>query len=271
MKRNSAVILAAGMSLPAKILLVLGIILLIVLVIAIVIGVVASKNVKSMDAALNGALAKISKHYQVTEIPCEDYSEIKVYGVMKFHVNQYEVEGIGNLAVMKVNMGFMQMFTMVITPNDKNLPLVSADYMYIMGKRKSYLEFYDFVPTQDEPYKQLLSELEEVKKTYDELEDVEPTPAWYDSLKTVGIYKGGTSDNDTAMSQMMLDSLEVFLSHAETLPRLSDEQILSKANLTREYSEGLISKGGVSTDVFKKALGEDTTRDFFNRVLFKVS
>lgn len=38
-------------------------------------------------------------------------------------------------------MGIMQMATAVITPRDKNMPLLSADYMYILGKRKAYLEF----------------------------------------------------------------------------------------------------------------------------------
>ena len=32
--------------------------------------------------------------------------------------------------------------------------------------------------------------------------------------------------------------------------------------------DGLIDKGGVSTDVFKKELGEAKTRDFFNKVFF---
>ena len=39
-------------------------------------------------------------------------------------------------------------------------------------------------------------------------------------------------------------------------------------DVTQEYSDGLIDKGGVSTDVFKKELGEAKTRDFFNKVFF---
>lgn len=53
---------------------------------------------------------------------------------------------------MRVNMGVMQMATVVITPREKNLPLLSADYMYILSNRKSYLEFYDVVKEKDSKY-----------------------------------------------------------------------------------------------------------------------
>ena len=46
------------------------------------------------------------------------------------------------------------------------------------------------------------------------------------------------------------------------------EEMSAKRKLCKEYSDGLISNGGISTDVFKEQLGEDTTRDFFDKVLF---
>ena len=35
-----------------------------------------------------------------------------------------------------------------------------------------------------------------------------------------------------------------------------------------DYTDGLIEKGGISTDVFKSALGDDVTKDFFDKVFF---
>ena len=35
-----------------------------------------------------------------------------------------------------------------------------------------------------------------------------------------------------------------------------------------EYTDGLIEKGGISTDVFKKDLGEEETKKFFDSVFF---
>ena len=49
---------------------------------------------------------------------------------------------------------------------------------------------------------------------------------------------------------------------------LTPEEQAAKLALTQEYSDNLISKGGVSTDVFKKQLGEEKTRDFFDKVFF---
>ena len=40
---------------------------------------------------------------------------------------------------------------------------------------------------------------------------------------------------------------------------------LEKASL---YVEGLISKGGPSTDAFKKAIGEERTAELFRNILF---
>jgi hypothetical protein len=55
---------------------------------------------------------------------------------------------------------------------------------------------------------------------------------------------------------------------AKDLALLSDEEKAQKKALTQEYCDTLVEKGGVSTDVFKKALGEKTTKDFFDKVLF---
>ena len=35
-----------------------------------------------------------------------------------------------------------------------------------------------------------------------------------------------------------------------------------------EYTDGLIEKGGISTDVFKKELGDAETKVFFDNVFF---
>jgi hypothetical protein len=35
-----------------------------------------------------------------------------------------------------------------------------------------------------------------------------------------------------------------------------------------EYTDGLIEKGGISTDVFKNSLGDEETKKFFDSVFF---
>ena len=250
------------------VLICLGIILALILIIAISAAVSSKKNVKAMNKAIDDAVSLISQRYNVTSVPIDEYEQVKVYGVMKFHVKQYYVEDIGNLSIMKINMGVMQMATMVLTPQDKNLPMVSADYMYMLGSRKSYFEFYDLVEFKDEEYNSLLSQLQNMKGPYSDLKDIKMDKAWYDDLKTFSMYKSGKTSDDEALEQMLMDGMEIYLNAADKLPELTDTQKHRKNEITKEYANNLITKGGVSTDAFKKSLGKDTTRDFFSKVLF---
>lgn len=242
--------------------------LIVILIVAATVAVIAAKNVKSMNHCVDAAMAELRSQYTVTEVDPGEYNDLTLYGLMKFDVEQYEIEGIGNLSVMRVNMGLMQMSTFVITPRDRNLPLLSTDYMYILGNRTAYMEFYDVVAQQDDAYAALLADLETAIGAYDHLEDTEATPAWYAPLLTVTAYKNGGFSEDPQLEQMLVDCLEVYLEHGKELPELTAEERTEKLEITVEYTDGLIEKGGISTDVFKSALGDETTKDFFDRVFF---
>ena len=248
--------------------IVLGIVLGVLAVAAGAIGVLASKNVKAMNATVDAVLNELRKHHTVTPRDAGAYEEIKIYGIMKFKAEQYEIEGLGNLSIMRMNMGVMQMATVVITPKEKNLPLLSADYIYVLGNRKAYLEFYDVVKEKDAAYEKLMTALSVVVSEYDHLEDFEASAAWYEHLLTVDAYKSGKSKNDEELKEMLADSLKVYLAHSEALPVLSAEEREEKLAITQAYTDGLVEKGGVSTDVFKKELGTEETKKFFDKVFF---
>ena len=251
-----------------KLLIVLGVLLAVIITLVIVISVIASKNMKAMNSCIDAALNELKANYTVTPVDVGEYKEMKMYGIMKFDVEQYDIEELGNLSIMRVNMGVMQMGTFVITPRDKNLPLLSTDYMYILGNRKAYLEFYDVVKEKDDSYLQLLASLSEVQGKYDYLENIEATPAWYAHLLTVTSYKGGSFDTDKDLQGMLIDSLQAYLAHSKQLPLLSDTEKAEKLAITVEYTDGLIEKGGISTDVFKDQLGAEETKKFFDNVFF---
>lgn len=248
--------------------MILTVLLALLFVLGIVIGVNASKNGKAMNACVDAVLEELEKSFTVTPRDVGEFKNLKVYGIMKFWVEQYDIEELGNLSVMRVNMGIMQMATIVLTPKDKNLPLLSADYMYILSNRKSYLEFYDLVKEKDEAYHRLLTSLADVTDDYTQLEDFEASSAWYEELLTVEAYKSGKPKDDAALKQLLTDSLHVYLEHARELPLLNKEEREEKLAITQEYTDGLIEKGGVSTDVFKKELGEEKTKNFFDKVFF---
>ncbi len=248
--------------------IIVGIILVIILVLIMIVVVNANQNVKAMNSCVDAVLSELEQNYTVTPCNVGEYEKLKMYGIIKFHVEQYDIEELGNLSIMRVNMGVMQMATVVITPQDKNMPLLSADYMYILSNRKSYLEFYDVVKEKDDPYNQLLSALSQVQSTYDHLKNIETSPAWYEHLLTITSYKGGTPDDDKDLEGMLVDSLKVYLAHAKQLPLLSETDRADKLAITVEYTDGLIEKGGISTDVFKDQLGAEETKKFFDNVFF---
>ena len=93
-------------------LIILGILAVIVLAITIN----SVNNVRAMNETIDVVLEEISQCGELTEIT-NDYNEIKIYGVLKFKVKQYDQENVGNVCVMTVNMfGLMQMGTVVVTP-----------------------------------------------------------------------------------------------------------------------------------------------------------
>ena len=228
-----------------------------------------NKNVKAMNDTVNAVLAKLNEDYAVTPVDVGSYKKMKIYGIMKFDVEQYHIADIGNLSIMRMNaLGLMQMATIVITPQDKNLPLLSADYMYILSNRKAYLEFYDVVAEKDEAYHELLNSLTVAKEKYNHLEDIQASEAWYADLLTVTTYKAAKPESDADIKNLLIDSLDVYLKHAKDLPLLTAEEKAEKLDITVKYTDGLIEKGGISTDVFKKELGPEETKNFFDNIFF---
>ena len=248
------------------------ILLVILLIICCLAGFIffnASKNMKQMKKTVDSGMEVISSYADVKPVDAGEYSQIKMKGIMKFNVSQYDVENLGNLSVMTVNMGFMQMVSYVITPFDKNMPLLSMDFMYILGNRKAYAEFYDLVSDKDsEEYKAVLKKIKAFENKYSDLADLETSPAWYDDLMTTALHKSGKASDDSRIDEMFSDAIRCYMETANSLETMSDGEKAEKLEITQKYCDGLVEKGGVSTDVFKKELGEETTKDFFNKVFF---
>ena len=241
----------------------------------------ASKNMKAMNKTLDAGMDTLSEYCKVTPVDAGEYSEIKLYGVLKFHVSQYDLSYpddryFGNLSVMKVNMGFMQMVSFVITPYGMDMPLLSMDYMYPLTKRKAYTEFYDLVRFRDDPaYAGILEPLKAFAGRYSSMEDVQTGSYWYDDLLTVALHKAGKRADDETVEKMFSDAIRTYMETAASAASLDSVQTVlddtgkaEKRQLIQEYSDNLIKNGGVSTDVFKKQLGEEKTKDFFDKVFF---
>ena len=229
----------------------------------------ASRNMKVMKRTLDDGMKTLSSYADVRPVDAGEYEQIKMYGLMKFDVSQYDIENTGNLSVMTVNMGFMQMVSFVITPYEKNMPMLSMDFMYILGNRKAYAEFYDLVKDTSSPeYTSVIEKIKEFESRYASLENIETEPAWYDKYLTVVLHKAGDRSNDNEIESMFSDAIHCYMEEANKLEQLSDSEKAEKLEIIQSYCDDLVSQGGVSTDVFKKVLGEEKTKDFFDKVFF---
>ena len=256
-----------------KILKVLGIILLVLLVLiialVIVLRIFAGKNNRVMQETIDKGLGLMREHYTVTELDAGEFEDMRFYGIMKFHVDQYEVKELGNLSVMTADMGFMQMVSFMITPFEKDLPLCTLDYMYILNNRKSYVEFYDLVGNPDTAeYRGVQTALRDMTARYADFEEIPAEPHWYDTYLNVVMHKKLSKDAEARNQDMFCDALRTYLDASDALDAGTADARQHQWVNTLTYSNGLIEKGGVSTDVFKKALGEEKTRAFFNGVFF---
>lgn len=221
-----------------------------------------------MDKDINATLDLISEYYTVTPIDAGEYSSLNIMGMFLFDVQQYEVEGYGNLSIMKTD-GMQQMSTIVLTPYSKELPLISTDYMYNGEGRINYVEFYEVCADADDAgYQQVLNELNVLTDRYSGLISVTPSSGWYDDIRPLGLYKMTDYKSDDIASNMLADSFRITLENSLNLPELTDEQKAAKHQAVQQYSDNLVDMGGISTDMFKMAMGVEKTKDFFNSVFF---
>ena len=245
------------------------ILLLLFGILFIVLKIYASKNNPVMFDTISDGMSVLRKKYAVKELDAGKYQDMRFYGIMDFHVDQYEVKNLGNLSVMTADMGFMQMVSFLITPFEKNAPMCTLDFMYIFGTRKSYVEFYDLgADTNTDEYRAVQTKLKELVAGYSDIEEIPTKKNWYDNYLNVFMHKKLSSDDDERNKEMFLNVLKTYVDATQSLPVMSAEEQQKQVQNTQEYCDGLISKGGVSTDVFKKALGEEKTHDFFNKVFF---
>jgi len=205
-------------------------------------------------------LESIHEKYELTEISVGDMATLKANG-MKFSIQAYHAEGLGHVSVMcaKGFFGLMQMDTLIINPCSVDLPLYSYDRIYAAGNDTLIVELYD---TLEGVYAEEC--LQSVKEQYADLPERDPGEHWYDDIKLKSsISKKGKKVQSPRFDELTMQHFEAYLSTGETT---SDASVKQKK--AEYYVNGLLEKGGPSTDVFKKALGVEKTTELFKNILF---
>ena len=207
-------------------------------------------------------LKTIEKQYPLTETDAGDYKNLKANG-MKFSIQAYTAEGLGWVSVMTASgfFGLMKMDTLIINPTEVDMPLLSYDRVHAMGNDTLIYELYDTMVGQPD-----LSLLDKAKGRTNLLPDHDLGKHWYDDIKLPQSFskkckKVQSPTFDNAAHQYLV----AFLKAAKSAPVCDADSKREKASV---YVEGLLEHGGPSTDVFKKAIGEEKTAELFRTVLF---
>ena len=122
----------------------------------------------------------IGKRFPITKIDVGEMSSFRARG-MTFTVRAFRAAGLGHVCVMKANgfFGLMNIDTLIVTPDECDLPLLSYDRIHAMGKDKLYAELYDTTLDGID-----LSSLAKIGSRYsDVLVPFDPGIHWYDSLR----------------------------------------------------------------------------------------
>ena len=205
----------------------------------------------------------IGKHFPLAELPCGEYAKMKVSG-MTFRIRRFHAEGLGPVSEMVASgfFGLMKMDTLIINPTEIDLPLYSYDRIFAMGNDTLIVELYDTL-VGDYSEDGMIS----VKKKFASLPERDPGEHWYDSIKlTSSISKKGKKISGQ-LDEMTLEHFKSYI--ASSSAPVEDGK--SKKDMAAVYVNGLLEKGGPSTDVFKKELGVEKTTKLFREILFGIA
>ena len=206
-------------------------------------------------------LGIIKEKYPLSPLGAGEFSHIKANG-MKFNVLSYRAEGLGHVSVMRAEgfLGLMKMDTLIVNPTEKDIPLYSYDRIFALGNDTLIAELYDTVAGKYSD-----AAVNTIKRQYTDLAERDPGEHWYDSIKlSSSISKKGKKKDRERFDGLALEHFATYLSSGGS--ESFDKNI--KAEKAAYYVDGLIERGGPSTDVFKKELGEEKTKKLFKEVLF---
>jgi hypothetical protein len=209
----------------------------------------------------NKLLNIIKGSYPLKEIDPGEFAKMKVGG-MNFEIKAYKAEGLGHVSVMRAKgfLGLMKMDTLIINPTELDLPLYSYDRIFAMGNDTLIVELYDTLLGEysDES-------LAKARDNFSDLAERDPGEHWYDEIKLPSsISKKGKKNHTPRLDELTIKHFEAYLVSSSI--QATDKA--SKQDKASVYVNGLIEKGGPSTDVFKKHIGEAKTKELFENILF---
>lgn len=213
-----------------------------------------------MIKTLHKNLSEILTGNDALLLPKDQYSDMKypsLMPLMRFHVDQYELKGLGHIMIMHTTtkMG-MELLTVSFMPSElPDLPYLLIDAMSMKKKRCVFVEYYGC--GMDGFNDAALMEVHDKWKT---LPDYAEKDNWYVKERMpYSLIKSGDAGD---LSAMALDSVRGYLgslSSCRTVPEYEDK--------LRAFRERMITEGNPSSKTMKMLLKEDGARKFMEYVI----
>ena len=202
----------------------------------------------------------LKERFALREITPEQYRTMGS-PMMRFHLEQYEVDGLGNLCVLKTKamLGFMRLMTVVVTPNTgRNVPFLLIDTMDMGKKHLCYVEYYDCTAEGADRDRLLAA-----SAPYADVANYAEKPAWYVSERMEGsLIKTG---NKARLEQMATDALTAYAEQAAAAS-VKQENIEG----LRAFQQRMVREGNPSTAALTRTLGQEGAETFFKTVVMPV-
>ena len=245
------------------------IILLIISPLILIFIYINRRNSKLINQTIEECLKVIQSKYELKNMDIGEFKQMTVYGIVSFYSKVYHIEGLGILSILTANLGFMQMFSFVINPYEKDLPQMNYDIIFMLNKRVYLVEIYELmIDNKKEEYKSFLNKIEEINITLLDIENFEVKKNWYTDFLAALIGKKFRTKYDQKFMNLLAEVTKIYIEHSNISKKLEDEDIVKKISLIEEFGNKLIEKGGVSTDTFKRLFGLEKTKKYLGNVLF---
>ncbi|NCB52896.1 MAG: hypothetical protein EOM54_13645 [Clostridia bacterium] len=211
----------------------------------------------------------LGKTFQIKKLDLRDYAKIKGNKVT-FELERYRAEGLGNIAYITASgfVGLFHMETLVITPLSRDVPMLIADKVTIMGINQLVIELYDTLVNKALLDSEHIRNMDRLSAEAVGLKDNKLAEREYDYLKLspsvskIGIMK------KAALDVLFRTYMNEYGNLAKAAPKL--ENTSEKAALQEDMMERFIEKGNPFVDVFKRTLEESKVRLLFSRFIFGV-
>ena len=227
------------------------------------------KNVQKADRAFRNGMGTVDGMYQLAQRETGEFREINLKGLKKCSVDQFDMPGFGNLAVIRTNAVLKQKTAFVLTPYEKNMPACTVEYTYFLWMSKADMEFCDLTGTEKtDIYKQAVMQLDKTCMDYYDIPEEPQEASWNDSFRELAVHKKLQKQDEVRMQDMLCSVLSTYLTAAKAAETDSTEEAAQQLAAVEAYCDSMSENGGGPADDIKEAIGAEKAHEFFSKVFF---